>query len=97
MSKVYYTETVDRGVVVTWNRGLRKDHDFKDFSMNVSEEGHIHGFRINDTDGDLHDFVDHCYTKELGEKYHLDKDGFKVAQMIIMHSLARTALEHMYD
>lgn len=89
-----YVERTNGVVVASWSRSRRKeDRDFHSLSFNQSGDGKIHGFRLNDVEGDLHDFVDHCYTREVGEKYHLDKDGFKAAQLCVMHDLAEKALE----
>ena len=96
MSKTVYeiNKTTGNLGVTTYNR-LFGGPSISDLTYNYSEISGLHGLRVNNTPAEFEDFVRGEYTKEVGEKYHLDKVGFREAQMILMHSLAEKALDHL--
>ena len=95
MSKTVYEinkTTGELGVVT--NRMFGKA-SLDNLHFNYSKHSGLHGFMVNGVSGDFEDFVQGEWSKEMGEKYHLDKVGFREAQMCLMHLLAEKALEHL--
>ena len=80
-------------VVTSYRRGEKR---FNRSSM-IVEDGCIHGLRVNDINADPDDFINSCFTKEIGEKYGLSKKGFEATQLVIMHQFADIAMKQMYD